>query len=153
MVKGDDFLLENQDILGGIKTAIEHGAELRDAMMTLFSAGYDKAKIEEAAKRYLEQKQTEKPKIIPEQKKVESKKSEKKKKIKFTSVSPGVQQRKPKTKQQVSKYGSTAKKKPANSSKTITILLILVLVFLLGMLTAVFLFKNELVDFFNRLFG
>lgn len=56
------------------------------------------------------------------------------------------------TKQIVSKYEQNPKKKK-HAFEPITIILILLLVFLVLILGSVFLFKEELVTFFNNLFG
>ena len=39
-----------EDILGGLKTALRRGESLRQAMITLHNAGYEKEEIEQAAK-------------------------------------------------------------------------------------------------------
>jgi hypothetical protein len=40
----------NEEIVGGIRTALERGETLKRAMMTFFNAGYKREEIEEAAK-------------------------------------------------------------------------------------------------------
>ncbi len=40
----------NDEVLGGLKSALERGESLKRAMMTMFNAGYQKAEIEEAAR-------------------------------------------------------------------------------------------------------
>ena len=42
--------MANEEILGGLKTALERGESMKRAMMTFFNAGYPKAEIEEAAR-------------------------------------------------------------------------------------------------------
>lgn len=54
MVGEKEYLLTSQEILGGIKFAVEKGETLKDAMMSFYRAGYGKQEIEEAAKTYLE---------------------------------------------------------------------------------------------------
>jgi hypothetical protein len=65
----------NEEIVGGIKNALERGDSLRDAMMSFFNAGYDRKEIEEAAATLLHyptaKAETKAP--IPEIKKVEPK--------------------------------------------------------------------------------
>jgi len=65
----------NEEIIGGIKNALERGDSLRDAMMSFFNAGYDRKEIEEAAATLLHypigKQETKAP--IPEIKKVETK--------------------------------------------------------------------------------
>jgi len=53
MIKEKEYLITNQEILGGLKSAIERGETLKHAMMTFYRAGYGKSEIEEAAKVYL----------------------------------------------------------------------------------------------------
>jgi len=42
MVKEDEYLLTNQEILGGLRTALERGQTLKQAMMSFYQAGYKK---------------------------------------------------------------------------------------------------------------
>lgn len=168
MVKEEDYLLSNQEILGGLKMAIDKGENLRDAMMTFYQAGYDKAEIEEAARVLLSQ-----TKAAPENLQIGKRnepigEEDKKKEIPkpIGQVPAPVQMQKPaeikplsqapafmqnnKTPQKVSAYGEQIKPPKSNA---LTIALIMVLLFLVGILAAVFLFKDELVGFFNNLFG
>ena len=174
----------NDDILGGIKSAIERGEELKDAMMTFYNAGYSKREIEEAARNYvMEKRQRESNLKSPtrvsnlaqtkEKKQEKTKKLDKGKQQDLSLIQPTKEQSKPASasenpvkkvlervsgkqikspKQIVSNYG----KKPVKKKHTfepITIVLVLLLVFLILILGAVFLFKEELVTFFNNLFG
>lgn len=159
MVNEKDYLLTNQEILGGIKAAIARGEELKDAMMTFYQAGYDKTEIEEAAKSYIEMlnpataqsqmplskkerraKEKERKKKEKEEKKgkVKEGKNPKEKKLVHSATKPlgSAAPSKPvkETKQKISKY-DTPKNKPAKppGGKAITIVLILVLLLLLGM--------------------
>ncbi|MEA3414005.1 MAG: hypothetical protein U9Q99_00560 [Nanoarchaeota archaeon] len=214
MVKKEDYIKVNHEIFGGIKAAIEHGADLKQAMMGFYRSGYDKQEIEQAAKIYLEMdksqdtqsvKNTSSKKKKPEKKKEEEqekklsnslekenpekketdldKKEKKKKRFLFggksksqkieesskeniskeTNELPNSNEKQSgiikkekgkklkKTEQKVSSYEFKGKKPP--QGKTITIVLILVLLFLIGILTSVVLFREELVIFFNNLFG
>ena len=152
----------NEEILGGIKSAVERGADLKSAMMTFYRSGYSKKEIEDAAARYLQKKkqgeyvqekvlEKELPKnktkpVSGEIKPGEVKSGETKKEK--TQTKPLVQ--KPvNIKQKVSNYGEK-KKAPFEKS---TILLIVILIILLGILGVVFLFQGEIVDFINKLFG
>lgn len=83
----------NEEILGGIKSAVNRGETLQEAMMTFFNAGYKKEDIEEAARVF----QQENIKINPIYK--EKKKIPKPKKISNKKVSSyGVPKKKDKTK-------------------------------------------------------
>jgi tetrahydromethanopterin S-methyltransferase subunit A len=161
MIKEEQYLLTSQEILGGLRSAIERGELLKEAMMTFYRAGYDKNEIEEAARVYLEMnKDVEKNplKKSPEEK---EKKGEVKKEEKETiPIMPKTQEfqtlekkeeKKKKVVQKVSKYDSNKKVLPAG--RIVTIVLILILVLLFGILGAVILFKSELVSFFNNLFN
>jgi len=44
----------NEEVLGGLRSALERGQTLERAMMTLFNSGYKKEEIEEAARSLLE---------------------------------------------------------------------------------------------------
>jgi len=62
----------NDEILQGLKIAVQRGQSLRDAMMSFYNAGYKKQEIEEAARHIsisspVQQKQIQKPKIQEKQ--------------------------------------------------------------------------------------
>lgn len=167
-MKEGDFLLSNQEILGGLKAAIARGGTLKDAMMTFYQAGYDKPDIEEAARAYMSQQSGHAtmntsqrlPSAPTSKKKEEGKPLEK---IKPAALMPkplpspaapsssATDSKKEKTPQNVSAY--LPPKKPKAPGKGVTIILTVVLLLLLGVLAAVFLFQEELVNFFNSLFG
>lgn len=170
MIEKKEYLEINQEILGGLKTSIERGGTLKEAMMSFYRAGYDKLEIEKAAKAYVEigaqqmpevPEQKNKKGIVPKEevKKIDTPKpneekqtipEQEKKEIK-PSGKPieGSKIKKAQVVQKVSKYGDA--KPPAG--KIITFILITTLILLLGVLVAVVLFKEELVVFFNNLFG
>jgi hypothetical protein len=178
MVKEEEILVGNEEILGGLKAATSRGETLKEAMMTFYQAGYDKAEIEEAARAYLSQTQgqsnvnpaqriqTPSSNTKPVEKKKEEKKGLFKKKkpllpakmnptpskpqAKAAFSPPKVQEKK--SMQRVSNY-EPPKKKVKSAGKGLTILLGIILFLLLGALAAVILFKAELVNFFNSLFG
>lgn len=201
MEKEDNYGVPNDDIIGGIRAAISRGETLKQAMVTLFNAGYSKEEIEDAARRYMlgkseesiyastapkkkndkkegdevkeetgmtpggpggpeptnlsrspgqkpglsrkEEKQKEKE-LKKEDK--ELKKEEAKKKINSLTTSKKVDQK-------VSAYDSNKKPNKKRKVETTTIILIILLLLLIGVLVTVFMFKAELVEFFNNLFG
>jgi uncharacterized membrane protein len=159
--------IPNQEILGGIRSAIARGSNLRDAMMSFYQAGYDKTEIEEAAKVYVElQKSPEEivkkdenkenkkqsiKKIISKEEKTNNKLEESKKEAKQKETKIKKKET-PKVIQRVSNYDLPKKPKPPKG-KAVTIILIFLLLFLLGALAAVILFKDELVRFFNSFFS
>lgn len=160
MVKQNDYLMTNREIIGGLRSAIERGEKLKDAMMTFYQAGYSKIDIEEAARVYLSQtgkvpeaplkriQTAESADVKKKQPEIPAPTSDKK-----TPLIPTPKIPKPidkKTPQIVSSYGVTKKQK--ESGRTLTITLIIILTVLLGALALVFLFNTEFVDFFNKMF-
>jgi len=171
-IEEDDFLIENQDLIGAISSSLARGETLKDSMLALYNSGYEKTKIEEAAKSYIAlSKNSEKSKesqlrISSAPLKKETLK-EKPKKVNILdqalaarTISPTVTTggfSSSSNVQHVSKYDFKQKQRPKNrvhdNSNLITFLLIFILISLLLILGAVFLFKEELVNFFNRLFA
>jgi|GEM_PF-4727303 len=178
--KEDDFLIENQDLIGAISSSLARGETLKGAMLSLYNSGYEKTKIEEAARAYIElsrnqdrtypsRNQISTTPMQEEQVKDKEKEKDKdKEKVKKANVldqalaAKAMQQpvvvtggTSTSTVQHVSKYEakSRPKNKVHNTSNLVTFLLVFILIFLLLILGAVFLFKEELVDFFNRLFS
>jgi hypothetical protein len=166
VVKEEDYFSVDQEILGGLKSAVERGETLKQAMMTFYRAGYKKQDIEHAARIYLETDPNEISKPLqkdPEIRKEEPKKEgtlkegsassqDEKETKKFKPLVAGKRDNaKPKVIQKVSAY--KGKKPTEPGSKFMTFILIIILLFLLGILASVFLFKSELVDAFNSLFG
>ena len=166
----------NEGILGGLKLALSKGESLKQAMISFYNAGYKREEIEEAARELqkgsIEQKEIPKKTKEPLKQKPIQKFSKPKKPIQKISAYgmptqikndsstnqekiPAVKQKKEKIvkepqkiiPQKISNYEKTQKPK----HKLIIILLIFFLVFLLGSLVAVFMFKQELVDFFNKI--
>jgi len=175
--KEEDFLIENQDLIGAINSALSRGQTLKGAMMALYNAGYEKEKIEEAARAYIELsrnpgKTNVQQKVIA--KKIEKKQKKEEKSVKLTKrerkkgilgktlgssikvTSEGGVGKKSEAKR-ISNYGVKERKlkqpKQRDNSNVITFLLVFILIFLFLVLGAVFLFKEELINFFNRLFS
>jgi len=177
MEKEEPVYSSNEDIIGGLKSAASRGEDLKQSMMSFYNAGYSKEEIEDAARKYLMAK-TELKKDTPSFKKVdkklEDKNKEEKEKAKKNinlnlesinslktaeTISSGADIKKEnkrnifqifKPKQaKVSEYDPLKKKK----NETITLILVFLLIFLVAVLGVVFLFKNELINFFNKLLG
>ncbi len=170
MVKEDEYLLTNQEILGGLKAALARGQTLKKAMMSFYQAGYKKEEIEDAARAYLYlQKGNSETEVLTRNqtlnqdkekneknnltKTEEEKKISKFGKTKTPPLGGKISREEPeKVVQKISNYeGKGDLKKFRN--KTITSILIITLIVLLGILALVFLFKAELIDFINSLFG
>ncbi len=148
----------NEEILGGLKSALERGESMKKAMMTFFNSGYKKEEIEEAARALSESKPVVETKpqvpVMPEKKQVPSPKTSPETPPKQTpqKVSSYGKQipvnQPPKPAQKVSTYDTT---KDAKGKKIIFILFFL-LAFLVVLLILIFLFKQQLIDFFSRFF-
>ena len=170
----------NDDIVGGLKAAIERGEELKEAMMTFYNAGYSKKEIEEAARVYVTEKKQRQEGMSATKSKYDSKKDQKEKekplekgkkvlpikeekleikensKIVSKTVQKPVEKKEEKNlkgqEQIASKYGDKLKPKK-HKIEPITVILVLLLIFLVLILGSVFLFKEELITFFNNLVG
>jgi hypothetical protein len=132
----------NEEILGGLKSALERGESMKKAMMTFFNSGYKKEEIEEAARALSEVAET-KPQVpvVPEKKQVPPPKTP--------------PQTYPKqTPQKVSSYGEKipVNQPPNAKGKKIIFILFFLLAFLVVLLILIFLFKQQLIDFFSRFF-
>lgn len=147
----------NKDLVEGLRTALSKGSTLEQAMMSFYNAGYKKLEIEEAARALYAHPSvpmSHPAKPIPE----EIKKPISKVSKPITPIySPIKPQPTPKpeeklkseeTKQIISKYEEKTKPK----GKLIIILLIISLFLLTSLLIGIFIFKNELIDFFGALF-
>ena len=163
----------NEEILGALNSALARGESLKKAMMTLFNAGYKKEEISEAARSVQKFAPSTKPQTPTTE---DSKKSKIKKPKK---INPGVDIQNlapsgklaPKTDQasqpaeqqvpgQTPQQGSQAPqrvsgygKPPKPAGKIIIIILGFLLLLLVGILVTIFLFKEELIGFFNNMFN
>jgi hypothetical protein len=156
-----------EELVEGMKMAIEKGQALKAAMMAFFNAGYPKEEIEEAAREVQRQDMAvQKPKEIPissaptdsaagkfqklpQQNEVPSPPlseiaSKPQKPMKM--LEPG--QLKPGSKQKISDYGNGSQKPRKNF---VIIFLIILLVFFVGLLVAIFLLKDELIGLLANL--
>lgn len=136
-----------QDILNGLKLALEKGETLENAMMSFYLAGYDKKDIEMAAAEVNNMHITPAKPITKTQLATDNKK-EKKKRFgffrkketkKIDNKLPKKTQVKP-TPQKVSSYGNVEKKKSLKKKRLlILIVLISIVLISLGILSLVFL--------------
>ncbi len=168
----------NDAILGALKSALERGESLKKAMMTLYNAGYKKEEISEAARsinengliqpqqaRPVQQPMQGQPPATPQLpttvQKLASKFKQQPQQVSqylppqqtapaiHQPQPPQMQQQAPGMLQKVSGYGQP----PKPQGKTIIIILGFLLLILIGILATIFLFKEELLDFFNNLFS
>jgi hypothetical protein len=120
--------MTNEDIVGGLRSALARGESLRQAMMTFYNAGYAKADIEWAARSLQMREDSYLRKIDSISKKILPKKI---------------------YNQKVSKY----EKKPAIPGGRIGIMMLIILlsILLLSIISIIF-FKDSLIKFFDSFF-
>lgn len=169
--KFSNFKMAREDILGALVSAISRGESINKSKVSLENAGYSKAEIEEAIQNLNTQQiqpvQTLAPQnlsIQPQTTTVQNNFSNFQTQVKKPQAVQQVSQygqeqerlRKliPAIKQQVSMNGSPQKVSsympvPGSKQKTSIILLGLALGILSISLIAMFLFKTEIIDFFN----
>jgi len=157
----------NEEILGALNSALARGESLKKAMMTLYNAGYKKEEISEAARSVQEftpatQPQTPQKvnqpidtKMLAPTKKLTSKNEQPSAALPQQAqqqISPQQMQQQPQGSQipqKVSGYGQP----PKPAGKAIIIVLGFLLLILIGILATIFLFKEDLINFFNNLFS
>jgi hypothetical protein len=179
----------NEEILGGLRLALERGESLKKAMVTFLNSGYKREEIEEAAKALTEPVSEARPQMPvmrgpagPAEQKVSSygvqipiapkeepeqipAKPLPEKKPVFQPIEIEPEQ----VQQRVSVYGE---QKPVvqqpvfypvqkvsvysagrdATEKAIILVLFFLLAFLIGLLMLIFIFKQQLIDFFSRFF-
>jgi len=151
----------DEAILGALKSALSRGESLKKAMMTLYNAGYKKEKISEAARSLNETNLAQAQQIQ------QGKTTQPQQPVSAQMLAPSGQltpqgqplqqpqqpmQQQPQTSQvsqRVSGYGPP----PKPEGKTVIIILGFLLLLLVGIVVTIFLFKEELMDFFNNMFS
>jgi len=151
-------------IVEGIKNGIKRGQSLKQAMISFYNAGYSRQDIEDSARVVQSQSQLVQPSQQSSQIKTPSTNSQQISKIPIQqsqknypqNVSSYVpqnfspSQQKIIQKPNVSSYSYS--KESFFESKGLVIFLLFFLILCLGVLFAVFFFKQELINFFNGLF-
>jgi hypothetical protein len=163
----------NIEILEGLRRATESGNTLKSSMMSFYNSGYKKQEIEAAAKELQSQKagnpstvvpaqvpqniqtqpiagqppvqqaqQPVTPPIQPSPQQVQQPLQQ----VPQQPIPPVQQQVQQMNQQNVSQYGKKSK------VSGMTVFLISSLIFLLILLTLMFVFRSQLINFFNRLF-
>ncbi len=133
--------MPNNEIIEGLRNALSRGYSLKQAMMSFYNAGYKKEDIEEAARilsQHPSQPLSHPEKSIPEHIKKPAKNLPTQKINKEEQETPN---------QKISKYEEKIKPK----GKLKIILLIILLIILISGLVALFIFKDELINFFSNL--
>ena len=145
----------NTEIIGGLKQAVAKGESLQQAMMSFINSGYPQHEVQESARQMqMQQPVQNQPqqiqKQIPPKSKIEFKPGETKQRVSEygKEIPKKIELKKPVVKQKVSDYGVQKPK-----GKGIIILLVALIIFLLGGLFTIFLFRPEIINFLNGLFG
>ncbi len=129
-----------EEILEGLKYALAKGEPLPQAMMSFYNAGYSKEDVEEAARALQAPQlpQTQQPLQQPAQPVNQPSQQ---------PLQPNQPQAPVKVVQRVSEY----KERPKIRGKALILLLVFFLILLLGVLVAVFLFKDELSELLGNI--
>lgn len=138
----------NQEIKEGLKRSLEMGESLRSAMISFYNSGYSKQDIEEAAKSLQMEKQEEQRRMqlvqqFPQGQGI----SQPQPAEPGALLRPGMSQR---PVQKISDYTPTP---PDDNKRKKIIILVIILLLLTGLLISLFLFKQEITDFFGKLFS
>lgn len=170
----------NQDIVSGLRAALERGQSLRSAMISFFNAGYPREEIEDAARALIEfgtnpnaEPTQVTPSVSNQIQPVRTQPAQPKPQKPQPQVAPKVPQAIQQPMQNIpsrqaqpsplQKMKEEAKAKPAQkisgygtprkrkSSLTIIILILLLVVFV-GLLISIFLFKQQLIDWLSTMF-
>jgi|APSaa5957512535_1039671.scaffolds.fasta_scaffold02074_17 hypothetical protein len=155
----------NIEILEGLRRATESGNTLKSSMMSFYNSGYKKQEIEAAAKELQSQKAGNPSTVVPAQvpQNIQTQPivgqppaqpiqqqpvAQPVQQIpQTTQPIPQVQQPvQPMNQQNVSQYGKKSK------VSGMTVFLISSLIFLLILLTLMFVFRSQLINFFNKIF-
>ena len=142
-----------EELVEGIRQAISKGESIEKAMMSFYNSGYSKQDIEEAAAaiqspgffQQMPQPVQQAVSPVPQQPVQKIQVQQPIQQIMAVPqpqimIQPGVVQR-------VSAYGP----RPNKKGMAITIILVVILLFLVGILTAVILFKDEISDFLSSI--
>ena len=157
--------MPKEEIVEGLKAALARGGTLQKAMMSFYNAGYLKQDIEEAA-RILQSPQLPSQTFVTQSILQATKPQQQMQKAQiktesetsspfsapenpFASVSQpeNTQTQQPKVIQRVSNYD----KKPRRLSGLVISVLVFLLIFLIGILVSVFLFKEQFAAFFTKI--
>lgn len=136
----------NEHIVEGLRHALAKGQNLEQAMMSFWNAGYKKEDIEESARSLA--KHPDQPLSHPEKEIPEHIKKPATKVLPVTKPfeKPEPEEKPEQEKQKISRYEEKTKPR----GKLITILLIIFLFIIISSLAGIFIFKQELIEFFSR---
>lgn len=143
----------NQDILGGLKSALARGYSLEEAMFSFLNGGYKKEEVEEAAQSLqIQVAQTPSSSdwlpqpIWARQKGIQAPLMAQKSKLAVPAA-------KAQPKQVVTRGVAAYTSQDGSKIRTVTIILVILLVVLVGILGLMYIFRDQIIDFFNSLFG
>ncbi len=145
----------NPDILGGLKSALARGYTLEEAMLSFLNGGYKKEEIDEAAQSLQIQvaQSPTSPEWSPQPIWASKQKPIQPPLISQKPKQAVLKEQKPVQPKQVVTKGVAAYTAYDNSKiRTVTIILVILLIVLLGVLGLMYLFKGQIIDFFNGLF-
>ena len=131
-----------EEIVEGLKYAVAKGESLPKAMMSFYNAGYLKKDVEEAA-RALQTPQL--PQTQPQQPLQQQ--TQPQQPLQQQTQPQQIPQTPVKVVQKVSAYGE----RPKSAGKALILMLVFFLILLLGVLVAVFLFKDELSELLGNI--
>lgn len=157
-----------QDILGGLRVALSKGKNLEESMQAFYNAGYPKEEIEEAARALNDQQFSQPKPILPPPMPIQPIPKPQPKPM--AEFQPPIKPRQESNIQNVPQPRPVMKQpayrpltpppvaKPVISSydhkpsgiDPITIILVVILLVLLGVLAAIFFYKDQLVSFLNQ---
>ncbi len=173
----------NNDILGGLRSALTRGYSLEEAMLSFFNAGYKRDEIQEAAKALqstiviqpsielqprpiFEPKPKPQPPVLSKIKISRPQIPVQKVQVQEPIVSKPVVQKPVEQKPVVEKepIAAPVKKQVAVSRvsaytsdssriRTITVILVVLLAVLLGILGLMYIFRSQIISFFNSIFS
>ena len=151
----------NEELVGGLKSALERGYSLEKAMLTLFNSGYKREEIEEAARNLLEFRpeiQIQSPiKTMPKGTEIKPVSPVLTTPAKAKSVQelraqimpmPPTQLQKP-----IQKVSNYEKSDETSRETAVIVVLVFLLIFLVGLLGGILVFRQQLIDFLNSLFA
>ena len=169
----------NEDIIGGLRSALTRGYTLEEAMFSFFNAGYKKEDIEAAAKTLQIEAEPKEENWQPKPIWVTRQRLQGKTPSTVPSLITREKQRptqsitppqneivgvRPKVVQEISENKPTEIRRQAAASavskysntdsrvRTIIIILVILLILLLGILGMIFIFKQQVIGFFNNFF-
>jgi hypothetical protein len=146
--------MTNEEILYGLKAALERGQTLNSAMLSFFNAGYERAEIEEAAMALAQVPENIIPTKKPEKPVLPIAPVSSPPKV-STPVQPVIKPKEDiseKVPQKASNYGEKKNNKLSTLNKFIIVILVILLLILISSVIAIFIFKDQIISWLNSIF-